>query len=225
METIWTELAALGGVILIDVALAADNAVVVGLAAAGLPAHQRRNAILIGIGAAAGLRIVFALIATQLLDLGWGLLVAGGLLLVWVAWKLFREIQSERRHAREAREHAEQHGIPVAPTTPQPKTLRQAIIQITLADVSMSLDNVLAVAGLARDHTWVLVVGLTLSVALMGIAATFIVGLLKRFPWLSVLGLLVIVFVAGKMIYEGVHEAVSHEPETPVIETTVEPVL
>lgn len=225
METLWAELAALGGVILIDVALAADNAVVVGLAAAGLPPHQRRNAIIIGIGAAAGLRIVFALIATQLLDLGWGLLVAGGLLLVWVSWKLFREIQSERRHAREARAHAELHGVPIAAPEAQAKTLRQAVIQITLADVSMSLDNVLAVAGLARDHTWVLVVGLALSVLLMGIAATFIVGLLKKFPWLSVLGLVVIVFVAGRMIYEGVHQALAHEPETPAIETTVDPAL
>lgn len=217
METIWSELAALGQVLLIDLTLAADNAMVVGLAAAGLPAHQRRNAILIGIGAAAGLRIVFALITTELLALGWGLLVAGGLLLVWVSWKLWREIQNERRHRLNAA--TELHAA--APPAAAPKTLRQAVIQITLADVSMSLDNVLAVAGAAREHTWVLIVGLALSVAFMGLAATFIVGLLKRYPWLTYLGLVVIIFVAGRMLYEGIHEAIAHEPEAPAIEDAV----
>ncbi|MCC6735654.1 MAG: YjbE family putative metal transport protein [Bauldia sp.] len=219
METIWSELAALGQVLLIDLTLAADNAMVVGLAAAGLPASQRRNAILIGIGAAALLRIAFALVTTQLLALGWGLLVAGGLLLVWVSWKLWREIQNERRHRLNAA--SEVHAAAAAPAAP--KTLRQAVIQITLADVSMSLDNVLAVAGAAREHTWVLIVGLALSVAFMGLAATFIVGLLKRYPWLTYLGLIVIIFVAGRMLYEGIHEALTHEPETPAIETTVTP--
>jgi YjbE family integral membrane protein len=232
METIWSELAALGQVLLIDLTLAADNAMVVGLAAAGLPPGQRQKAILIGIGAAAVLRIVFALITTQLLALGWGLLVAGGLLLVWVSWKLWREIQNERRHRREASvAHAAlasasgDHGSrpTFAPPAAAPKTLRQAVIQITLADVSMSLDNVLAVAGAAGEHTWVLIVGLALSVIFMGFAATFIVGLLKRYPWLIYAGLAVIVFVAGRMLYEGVHEALAHEPETPAIETTVAP--
>lgn len=208
METLWSELIALGSVILIDVVLAADNAVVVGLAAAGLPPHQRARAIFIGIVAATVLRIAFALVATQLLNIV-GLLLAGGILLVWVSWKLWREIQSERRHARAARLHAEANGggaTASAPVDQAPKTLRQAATQIVIADVSMSLDNVLAVAGAARDHTWVLIVGLALSVALMGLAATFVVRLLKRFPWLSLVGLAVIVFVAGRMIYEGVEQ-------------------
>lgn len=226
METIWAELAALGGVILIDVALAADNAVVVGMAAAGLPQGQRRNAVIIGIAAAAGLRIIFALIATQLLGLGWGLLVAGGLLLVWVSWKLWREILADRRHRREAAAvAAAMEGGIVPNVAVQPKTLRQAVIQIIIADVSMSLDNVLAVAGLAGEHTWVLIVGLTLSVALMGIAATFIVGLLRRFPWLSLAGLAVIVFVAARMLYEGAAEFIHtlDENEPPAIEGAVDP--
>ncbi|MGV8840867.1 MAG: TerC family protein, partial [Bauldia sp.] len=151
------------------------------------------------------------------LALGWGLLVAGGLLLVWVSWKLWREIQNERRHRLNAA--TELHAA--APPAAAPKTLRQAVIQITLADVSMSLDNVLAVAGAAREHTWVLIVGLALSVAFMGLAATFIVGLLKRYPWLTYLGLVVIIFVAGRMLYEGIHEAIAHEPEAPAIEDAV----
>jgi YjbE family integral membrane protein len=226
METIWAELAALGGVVLIDVALAADNAVVVGMAAAGLPRGQRRNAVIIGIAAAAGLRIIFALIATQLLALGWGLLVAGGLLLVWVSWKLWREILADRRHRREAAAvAASMEGNIVPNVAAQPKTLRQAVIQIIIADVSMSLDNVLAVAGLAGEHYWVLIVGLTLSVALMGVAATFIVGLLRRFPWLSIAGLAVIVFVAGRMLYEGTTEFIHSldENEAPAIEGALDP--
>lgn len=208
MDSLWSELAALGGVVLVDLALAADNAVVVGMAAAGLPPVQRRNAILVGIGAAAVLRILFALVATQLLALGWGVLIAGGLLLAWVSWKLWREIMAERRHSKAAA--SPEFQAPAA----LPKTLPQAILQIIVADVSMSLDNVLAVAGVAGDHTWVLIVGLTLSVVLMGVAATFIVGLLKRYPWLSMAGLAVIVFVAGKMLYEGV-ELILHPEEEP----------
>jgi YjbE family integral membrane protein len=226
METLWAELAALGGVILIDVALAADNAVVVGMAAAGLPQGQRRNAVIIGIAAAAGLRIIFALIATQLLGLGWGLLVAGGLLLAWVSWKLWREIVADRRHRREAAAVAASMEAGTVPNVvAQPKTLRQAVTQIIIADVSMSLDNVLAVAGLAGEHYWVLIVGLTLSVALMGIAASFIVGLLRRFPWLSMAGLAVIVFVAGRMLYEGTTEFIHslNDEEPAAIEATVNP--
>ena len=198
-----SEITALLSVIAIDLVLAGDNAIVVGMAAAGLPAEQRRRAVIIGIAAAAGLRIVFAVFATQLLDVI-GLLLAGGLLLLWVSWKLWREIQAEalRRRAELA------IGDPAARVdgdeiSGQDKKLRQAIIQIVIADVSMSLDNVLAVAGAARDHWPVLVIGLALSVALMGIAANFIAGLLKRFHWISYVGLIVIAFVALRMIYEG----------------------
>lgn len=200
MELVWSELAALASVIAIDLVLAGDNAVVVGMAAAGLPREQRRRAVLIGIAAAAGLRIVFAVFATQLLDVI-GLLLAGGILLLWVSWKLWREIQAESRRRRTTEEQDDAAEISSVPT--QEKTLRQAIVQIIIADVSMSLDNVLAVAGAARDHVAVLVIGLALSVALMGIAATFIAGLLKRHHWIAYVGLVVIAYVALRMIYEG----------------------
>ncbi len=201
----WSEATALLSVIAIDLVLAGDNAVVVGMAAAGLPSEQRRRAVLIGIAAAAGLRIVFAIFATQLLDVI-GLLLAGGLLLLWVSWKLWREIQAEtarRRFAGAEHDAAETHALAQSASPPAPKTLRQAIVQIVIADVSMSLDNVLAVAGAARDHVTILVIGLALSVALMGIAATFIAGLLKRFHWISYAGLAIIAFVALRMVYEG----------------------
>jgi YjbE family integral membrane protein len=200
MELVWSELAALASVIAIDLVLAGDNAIVVGMAAAGLPREQRRRAVLIGIAAAAGLRIVFAIFATQLLDVI-GLLLAGGILLLWVSWKLWREIQAESRRRRAAEEQDNEAEAFVVPT--QEKTLRQAIIQIMIADVSMSLDNVLAVAGAARDHLVVMIIGLTLSVALMGVAATFIAGLLKRYHWIAYVGLVVIAYVALRMIYEG----------------------
>jgi YjbE family integral membrane protein len=202
-----SELTALLTVIVIDLVLAGDNALVVGMAAAGLPADLRRKAIVFGIAAAALLRIVFAIFTTQLLSVI-GLLLAGGFLLLWVAWKLWRELRS---------------GIHDSPTiatdgvaadgaiVPQ-KSLRQALTQIVVADVSMSLDNVLAVAGTARDHLWVLVIGLTLSVALMGIAATFIARILKRFPWISYLGLALIAWVAFAMIWDGAWEVV-HEAD------------
>ena len=205
-----SEITALLSVIAIDLVLAGDNAIVVGMAAAGLPAEQRRRAVIIGIAAAAGLRIVFAVFATQLLDVI-GLLLAGGLLLLWVSWKLWREIQAEalRRRAELAigdpavRVDGDEISGDGDEISGQDKKLRQAIIQIVIADVSMSLDNVLAVAGAARDHWPVLVIGLALSVALMGIAANFIAGLLKRFHWISYVGLIVIAFVALRMIYEG----------------------
>ena len=200
---LWSEAAALLSVIAIDLVLAGDNAVVVGMAAAGLPTEQRRKAVLAGIAAAAGLRILFAIFAVQLLDVI-GLLLAGGLLLLWVSWKLWREIQAEtqRRRASAGGEMLAGAGIEgAAPATR--KSLRQAIIQIVVADVSMSLDNVLAVAGVARDHVTILIIGLALSVALMGLAATMIAGLLKQFHWISYVGLAVIAYVALRMIYEG----------------------
>ncbi len=214
-----SQLTALATVIVIDLVLAGDNAVVVGMAAAGLPADLRRKAIVIGIGAAALLRIAFALFATQLLGII-GLLFAGGLLLLWVTWKLWREIRSGSHTAEaigvdalDVELDAKLYGDPVpgapgagAVAAAPKKTFRQALTQIVIADVSMSLDNVLAVAGTARDHVWVLIVGLALSVALMGIAATFIAKILKKLPWISYLGLILIAWVAFKMIWDGAWE-------------------
>jgi YjbE family integral membrane protein len=192
---------ALVGVLLVDIALAGDNAVVVGMAAAGLAPEQRRLALLWGIGAATAMRIGFSLITTQLLAIV-GLTLAGGILLLWVCWKMFREL----RHAHVAAETSTAGTDGEATNGTPRKTLRQAVVQILIADVSMSLDNVLAVAGLARDHLWVLVVGLAASVVMMGIAATFIARLLGRYPWISWIGLLVILYVALEMIWTGWHE-------------------
>jgi YjbE family integral membrane protein len=208
---LWSELTALVQVIIIDLVLAGDNAIVVGMAAAGLPAEQRKKAILFGIAAAAGLRVVFAIFTTQLLNVV-GLLLVGGLLLLYVCWKLWRELRhgghAAEQEGAEAVEAAVDPNAPAVPRrTQKPKTFRQALSQIVLADVSMSLDNVLAVAGTARHHLWVLVVGLALSVALMGVAATFIAGILRRFPWISYVGLALIAYVALAMIWEGAKEA------------------
>ena len=189
---------ALGQVLLMDLVLAGDNAVAVGLAAGGLPVKDRRKVILYGLGAAVVLRIAFALITTWLLGVI-GLLLAGGVLLLWVCWKLWRELRSGRLMDLGPNEGS----IGGAPSQ---KTMRQAITQIVVADVSMSLDNVLAVAGAARNHPWVLVAGLALSVTLMGVAAVFIARMLQRFPWFAYAGLLMIVYVAIKMIWEGGHQ-------------------
>jgi YjbE family integral membrane protein len=198
------QITALASVVVIDVVLAGDNAIVVGMAAAGLPPDQRRRAIVVGIGAATVLRILFAAIALQLLEII-GLVLAGGILLLWVAWKLFRELQ----HAEAAR--------PAHPaTTPQasaPKrTVRRAVTNIIVADISMSLDNVLAVAGVAKTQAepWVLFLGLILSVALMGVASTLVARLLARYFWLSWLGLLIIAGVALRMIWSGAGEVAGH---------------
>jgi YjbE family integral membrane protein len=191
------ELIALGQVLLIDLVLAGDNAIVVGMAAAGLPSDQRRKAIFWGIVAATIMRIGFAAVTTQLLAIV-GLTLAGGVLLLWVCYKMFRELQ--RGHQPEVSE-AELDAQAQAPG--QRKTLRGAIIQILVADVSMSLDNVLAVAGAAKEHLWVLVVGLGISVVLMGVAATFIAKLLERHRWIAWVGLLVILYVAAQMIWAG----------------------
>ena len=216
-------LSALLGIIWIDLVLAGDNAVVVGMAAAGLPREQRTKVIVIGIAAATVLRIIFAFTVTLLLQII-GLLLAGGILLLWVCWKLWRELRDQHR-AGEAVDDLEAGVGDMLPTadfdgsmkaanagndaSPR-KTFREAAMQIVIADVSMSLDNVLAVGGIAKEHpTWVLVVGLVLSVAFMGVAATFIAGLLKRFPWIAYVGLIIIVYVAGKMIWDGTHEVVT----------------
>ncbi len=198
MDFVGAELIALATVVLIDLVLAGDNAIVVGMAAAGLPPDMRRKAIIIGIGAAAALRIMFAFFATKLLGVI-GLTLAGGILLLWVCWKLWREIRAGH-HLETEEAHAALEDTPAATGT---KTLGQALSQIVIADVSMSLDNVLAVAGTARDHTWVLIVGLVLSVALMGVAANFVARIMKRAPWIAYVGLLVIAWVAARMIFDG----------------------
>ncbi len=183
-------------VILIDLVLAGDNAIVIGLAAAGLPKQQRSKAILIGIGAATLLRMLFAGVTTQLLQIV-GLLLAGGILLLWVCWKMWRELRATDHHSIDGVEF-----VANDETAPR-KTLAQAAWQIIIADVSMSLDNVLAVAGAAREHPWVLVFGLLLSIAMMGAAASFIAKLLQKHRWIAYVGLAVILYVAGDMIYRG----------------------
>jgi YjbE family integral membrane protein len=196
-----SELSALAQVVVVDLVLAGDNAIVVGLVAAGLPRQQRAKVIFIGIAAATVLRIGFAVVTTQLLQII-GLTLAGGLLLLWVTWKLWRELKTQKDHAKAKAAAGVTPGDLDDPIG-RPKSMRQAVTQIVLADISMSLDNVLAVAGISLDHTWVLVFGLVLSVALMGAAAALIAGLLKRFPWVSYIGLAIIFYVAVKMIYSG----------------------
>ena len=201
-------IAAFFQVIMIDLVLAGDNAIVIGLAAAGLPQEQRTKAILIGIGAATALRIVFAGITTQLLRLV-GLVFAGGLLLLWVCWKMWRELRASVEQEQEAAEALTGYDInangTIAAHIPR-KTFVQAAGQIIVADVSMSLDNVLAVAGAAREHPVVLIFGLALSIALMGVAANFIARVLQNHRWIAYVGLAVILYVALEMIYRGAHE-------------------
>jgi YjbE family integral membrane protein len=194
---ILNQASALVSVVIIDVVLAGDNAIVVGMAAAGLPPERRARVIALGIVAATVLRILFAFVALELLQTVIGMTLAGGLLLLWVAWKMYREVCE----ARPTPAHVSGAGAPPAPR--REKTQAQAMCQIVLADLSMSLDNVLAVAGVARDHPYVLLVGLVLSVALMGVASTFIARLLDRLFWVSWVGLGIITFVAIKMIWDG----------------------
>jgi YjbE family integral membrane protein len=184
-------------ILFIDIVLAGDNAIVVGALAAGLPAEQRKKVILIGVAAALGLRIAFALVVSQLLQIV-GLVLAGGILLLWVAWKMYRELRHKDESAGSDEVAGDEHsGMKPA------KTFASAAWGVALADVSMSLDNVLAVAGAAREHPYVLVFGLILSVLLMGVAANFIARYIERYRWIAWGGLLVIVWVAAKMIYEG----------------------
>ena len=182
--------------LLIDLVLAGDNAVVVGMAVAGLPDAQKSRAILIGIAVATVLRIGFALVTLRLLAVV-GLLFAGGLLLLWVAWRMYRELRSARHDA-------------VAATAAPVKTMRQVLVQIVLADISMSLDNVLAVAGASLEHPWVLVFGLTISVVLMGVAARLVADLLERYRWIAWVGLLVVVYVALRLMWDGAHDISAH---------------
>ena len=194
------DLSAILQVIFINVVLSGDNAIVVGMAAAGAPAAIRPKVIFYGIGGAVVLRVLLSLLAVKFMDVV-GLLFVGGLLLLWVCWKLYREIQES------AAEHA---GVETLTEVDDPemivestKTLGEALWQIIVADISMSLDNVLAVAVAAREHPWIMASGLVLSIALMGFAATFIARLLDRYRWLAWVGLIVIVYVALSMIWQG----------------------
>ena len=211
---LWALLQVIG----IDLLLAGDNAIVIGLAAAGLPKDQRNHVILVGIIAATVLRIFFALITTWLLSFGGALLIGGGLLLLWVCWKMWREL----RDGHGAETHAAEEALAgqdlnadgtVAAGAPR-KTFAQAAWQIIVADVSMSLDNVLAVAGAAREHPTVLIIGLVLSVALMGFASTFVARLIGRYRWIAYVGVALILFVALRMMWHGYEEYTGHE-ETP----------
>jgi YjbE family integral membrane protein len=194
-------------VVMIDLALAGDNAVAVGLAASGLPQKQRRRAIVLGLAGAVVMLISFALITTQLLKVV-GLLFAGGVLLLWVCWKMWRELRERGREEEAEGEAAleDATGIVIGAhpkEAPKAKTMFQALTQILIADLTMSLDNVLAVAGAAREHPTVLIVGLLLSITLMGVAATYIARLLHRFPWIGYVGLVIIIYVAIHMVWEG----------------------
>jgi len=199
MHDLFTQasIAAFLQVIMIDLVLAGDNAVVIGLAAGGLPPERRQRAILVGIGAATLLRIALAAVAVELLAIV-GLLLAGGILLLWVTWKMWRELRGQRRHK-------------AGPAAEAPrKTFAQAAWQIVFADISMSLDNVLAVAGAARDHPAALVFGLGLSIVLMGVAANMIARLLERRRWIAYVGLAIILYVALDMTWRGFEEVRPH---------------
>jgi YjbE family integral membrane protein len=210
-----TELTELSEVVMVNLVLSGDNAIVVAMAAAGLPAAQRGKAMIFGIGAATILRVIFALAASEMF-VYLGLRLIGGLLLLWVCWKLWRELRDQSREDA-AVEDLEEEVAQVLPTADfkqlvqnlgsnpvrPTKTLGQALTQIMIADISMSLDNVLAIAGVAHDHPWILVLGLVLSVGFMGAAAALIAGLLKRFHWLGYAGLALIFVVACKLIWEG----------------------
>jgi len=192
-------LAAFVQVLMIDLVLAGDNAIVVGALAAGLPAEQRKKVILLGVVAALVLRIGFALVVSQLLQIV-GLILAGGLLLLWVAWRMYREIRDNNESPGSPEiEGDEDSGISAS------KSFASAAWAVAIADVSMSLDNVLAVAGAAREHPGILIVGLVLSVALMGVAANLIAKYIERYRWIAYLGLVVILWVALKMIWDGYH--------------------
>ena len=184
-------------VLMIDLVLAGDNAIVVGALAAGLPPDQRRKVIVLGVMAALVLRILFALIVTQLMQVI-GLILVGGLLLLWVAWRMWRDL----RHAGESGGSPEIHGDEHSGLRPA-KSFAGAAWAVAVADVSMSLDNVLAVAGAAREHPGILIVGLIFAVALMGIAANIIAKYIERYKWIAYVGLAVILYVAVKMIYDG----------------------
>jgi YjbE family integral membrane protein len=204
MEDLYPQLVALLQIIVIDVVLAGDNAIVVGLAASRVAPEIRARVIFWGLAGAVALRILFAAIATQLLAVI-GLTFAGGILLLWVCWKMYREIRSgSLEHSEEKRPQSV--GAAAAPEAARPMSFWSAIVQILIADLSMSLDNVLAVAGAAQGHIWVLIVGLLLSIVLMAIAANYIARLLARYHWITWIGLAIILFVSFDMIYRGILE-------------------
>ena len=216
-----SQAAALGQVLMIDLVLAGDNAVAVGLAAAALAPDQRKKAILIGLAAAVVLRIGFALITVQLLAII-GLLLGGGILLLWVCWKMWRELQEQRTH-NQAEAEAElatalsvHHGGGPTPEALgiKRKSFGAALIQIMIADVTMSLDNVLAVAGAAHAHPWIMVFGLILSIALMGVAATFIAKLLTKHRWIGYVGLVIVLYVAVHMVWDGYRSVIVRTDRT-----------
>ena len=201
-----SQLSALVSVLIIDIVLAGDNAIIVALAAAGLPPERRQRVIVYGIAAALVLRILFAFVAVELLRSVIGILFGGGLLLLWVCWKMYRELRVQHATAHCEAEQGE------AASGGRPKTMSKAVTQIVLADLSMSLDNVLAVAGAARDHPGVLVVGLVFSVALMGVASTYLARLLNRYGWIAWVGLGIVTFVALRMIWDGSFE-IAHQTD------------
>jgi len=194
--------AAFLSVLMIDLVLAGDNAVAVGLAAGGLPAKDRKKVILYGLGAAVVLRISFALITTWLLGVI-GLLLAGGILLLWVCWKMWRELREQATHDQADAVASIDNDPATEPRAKPAKTFKQAFLQVLIADVSMSLDNVLAVAGAAREHPAILVFGLLLSIVLMGVAATAIANLLHKHRWIGFVGLAIVLYVALHMVWEG----------------------
>ncbi len=195
------DLAALGTIIVIDIVMSGDNAIIIGMAAAGLPSGIRRRAIVIGIATATVLRVLFAMAAFHLLMVI-GLTLAGGLLLLWVCWKMWRQIRSGQMQGNTDHDHAETKGMAI-PIPKNVKTLKQALVTIVVADVSMSLDNVLAVAGAARDHLGLLVFGLALSITLMAVASNYIAKLLERHNWIAYIGLAIVAYVAIDMIIRG----------------------
>ena len=198
-----TEVTAFLQVVFVDLVLAADNAIVVAMAVVGLPLEQRARVLVIGIAAATVLRVAFALLTIQLLAV-LGLMLAGGILLLWVSWKLWRELKAQREEDQAAEDIDDiVHGAPLNHPDAPRKSLRQAITQVVVADISMSLDNVLAVAGIAREHEWILITGLVLSVAFMGLAAALIARLLAKYHWIGYFGLVVIFYVALTMIWDG----------------------
>jgi len=191
-------LVTLGQVVLIDLTMAGDNVVIMGTLTSGLPDKERKRVIMLGVGMALIFLIAFALVATKLLHFT-GLVLAGGLLLLWVAYNMYREL----RHAPAAAA-VDDPDTEAVEGPPRSKTFLQAAIQVTLADLSMSLDNVLAVAATARDHPTVLFIGLALSVTLMGLAANLVARLVQRYRWIAWGGLLMILYVACRMVYDGV---------------------
>ena len=198
------DIAALFQVLLIDISLAGDNAIIVGMAAAGLPQVQRHKAVWAGIAAATVLRIIFAIFAVELLKVV-GLLAAGGILLLWVSWKMYRDLRHMHKVHHEATPEEK-----AAHAKEPPKKLSDAIVQIIIADVSMSLDNVLAVAGVAREHMTMLVIGLVVSVGLMGAASASVAKLVARWPWIGYVGLAVVFYTSLHMMWDGTHELLAY---------------